>query len=220
MYNLNGGGERRAGLRYNNGPQKTLLSTFRNPSNDPESQVVGPTTKRTTRASSRAKGASTKNDCSSGGEDEISGFNPPSVTTSPRGARIRRRIPVPETSHNNGMDDQDGYADIDDFDVPAQARPKPKALAKLPEDIVPTNWKSTKERDEETQRLLRERNSARVNPQHIRGAGFDTNSARPTLGSSWDKGPGKKKLGATYKKKSVAQPRQCLPMPTVLCTCF
>lgn len=201
MYDLSNGKQRRTGLGIRGGPANALLSTFRGPS---ESQV----------ANSNKGGPAESGWSPAEEEDEISSSKAPFVLTEPC---IRRRTPAPETSHD-GMDDHDG-PDTDNFATPVQTRSRSKAVACLREDgdIVPTTWKSTttKERDEETQRLLKKTNSARVNPQHISGARFDVDSVRQIPGPSWDKGPkGKNKSKTTYRKKPIIQSRQYMSIPT------
>lgn len=213
MYNLNGTGKRKVGQSYHNVPQKALHSTIRGSPDDSEPQAAKLASKRMTRASGAN---SAKNDWSSDGEDEISSTKAPSVTTSPRGTRIRRRTPIPETKRDNEMDDHDDFVDIDKFTTPAQTRTRSQALASVREegDIIPTAWKTKKERDEETQRLLKEKNSARVNPQYMSGAGFNAESVRKAPKPSWAQVP--KRKPKTYKTKSVVQPRQCLPISAML----
>lgn len=210
MYNLKAK-PRRTGLEFGNGPSESLLSTFREPSIDSEPHI--------------AKSAKGENGWLLE-EDEISSSKAPSVSTSPRGARIRQ-TPVPETSHDSGMDDCDDFVDIDNFATPAQTKTRSKALASMYEDgdITPTAWKSTAEHNKETQRLLREKNLARVNPQHVRGAGFDVDSVRntppgATLGPNWDKGPsGKKKKSTTYARKQIVRPRKYCPCHALRACC-
>lgn len=189
MYNLNTKKQRRAGLGRDH-PTDSLLTNSRGSlSTNPEPYVTKPT-----------KGDSAGNG-SSAEEDEISSYKAPSVSTSPRGARRR---PVSETNHGSGMHDHDGFVDIDNFATPVQAR----AGTHRDEDINQTTWKSRKkEHDEETQRLLRAKNSTRVNPQHVSGAAFNVGSVRQTPGISWDKGPSGKKKSKTYLRKSVVRPR-------------
>lgn len=191
MYNLNTKKQRRAGLGRGDCPTDSLLTNFRSPSINPEPHATKPT------RGNSGNGSSAE-------EDEISSCKAPSVTTSPRGTRNRRR-PVSETNHGSGMHDHDGFVDIDNFATPVQARVSTHG----DEDINQTTWKSNKkEHDEETQRLLRAKNSTRVNPQHVSGAAFDVGSVRQTPGASWDKGPsGKKKSKTTYGRKSVVWPR-------------
>lgn len=206
MYNFNTRGRRKAGLGFRDGPSDSLLSTFRNPSIGSKAQIAN-----------SAKGDSVEVGWLSAEEDEISNPKAPSVSTSPRGARIHCRTPVPETSYDCGMDDHGDFVDIDDFTTPVQTRTRSKAIPRMCEDgdITPTIWKSSKEHDEETLRLLRERNSSRVNPQHVRGAGFNVESVRQIPGVSWDKGPnGKKKSKAIYGRKPTVQSRQYSLMST------
>lgn len=191
MHHLDTKKPRRVGLGLSNGPTRSLLTNFRRgPSIGSESHVA-----------KSNQGDSPGND-SSTEEDEISSSRAPSVSTSPRGARRS----VPEMS---GMDGHDDFVDIDSFATPVQTRARPKALASVREneDINPTTWKLRKEHDEETQRLLKAKNSTRVNPQHVSGAAFDVDSVRQAPGASWDKGPsGKKKSKVTYGKKPVVRP--------------
>lgn len=190
MYNLDTKKQRKAGLGLSNGPTHSLLTNFRRgPSIGSESHVAKLT-----------KGDSPGNN-SSAEEDEISSSRAPSVSTSPRGAR--RLVP------GNGMDSHSDFVDIDSYATPVQTRTRSKALASVREneDINPTIWKLREAHDEETQRLLRAKNSTRVNPQHVSGAAFNVDSVRQAPGISWDKGPsGKKKPKATYGRKSVVRP--------------
>lgn len=193
MYHLDTKKQRKAGLGLSNRPTHSLLANFRK----------GPSIGSESRVAKSTKGDSPGN--GSAEEDEISSSRAPSVSTSPRGAR---RL-VPETNHGNGMDDD--FVDIDSFTTPVQTRTRSKALASVREneDINPTIWKSRETHDEETQRLLRAKNSTRVNPQHVSGAAFDVDSVRKAPGTSWDRGPnGKKKSKVTtYGKRPVVRPR-------------
>lgn len=213
MYDLEAKSQRRTGLGFRNGPPEPLLSTFRKPSVDSEPHIA-----------KSAKGDSAGNGWLPSEEDEISGSKALSISTSPRGTHIRR-TPVPETSHDSGMDDRDDFVDIDSFATPVQTKTRSKTLAGMREDgdITPTTWKLTAERNKETQRLLREKNLVRVNPQYGRAVGFDFDSVRKAPvaapGASWDKGPGVKKKSATYGRRPVARSRKYCPCHALRAYC-
>lgn len=209
------------GLTARNGPKSHLLSTFPKPSSNSEPPVaeIG--------ASGRTNGGSTRGDSS---EDELGSSKAPSVTTSPRG-RIRRPTPAPETGYDGdeGMNNDD-YADIDDFSTPKQPiteSSQPHLKLRGGGDITPTVFKTGKaptleEREQETQRMLRENSKGRINPQHMRGAGYDVDTVRQqerrAPPSSWDTGKHKKKQN-TYAGRS-ARPRMYLVIILVNCAAY
>ncbi|KAH0608886.1 uncharacterized protein H6S33_001114 [Morchella sextelata] len=221
------GGKRRVGMRATDGPKGSLLSTFRNPTGGLESRD---TNKKKMGTSGQSNGfASGGNgsfinfeDEEDDEEEEVTSTRAPSVTGSSQGARAR----LPTSSLSTKVSDElgDVYCDVEDFPTPKQPKAKsllgnlsddtPFADEQRRGDIKPTVWKSknTKEKEDEewrkeTQMLLRENEKRRMNPQHIRGAGFDTEGVKKMakktpVGSGWDTGPTKKKL-STYKRKAT-----------------
>lgn len=213
-------------MRATDGPKGSLLSTFRN-STDLESRDTN--TKKTGTSGQNSRFASEDTgslvnfeDEEDDEDDELTSTRAPPITGSSQSARARLPTTSPSTKVSDELEDV--YCDVEDFSTPKQPKTKsllgnlsdddtPLADEQRSGDIKPTVWKSknTKEKEDEewkkqTQIMLREKERRRMNPQHIRGAGFDTEGVKkmakkPLLGSGWDMGPTKKKP-STYKRKT------------------
>ncbi|KAI5847137.1 RTC4-like domain-containing protein [Morchella snyderi] len=222
------GGKRRVGMRATDGPKGSLLSTFRNPTGGLEFQNTNKGGMGTSGQSSGFVSGGNDSlinfvDEEDDEEEELTSTRAPSVTGSSQGARAR--LPTSSLSTGVGGELEDVYCDVEDFPTPKQ--PKAKFLLGNLSDndtlstdeqqsgnIKPTVWKSknTKGNEDEewrkeTEMMLREKEKGRMNPQHIRGAGFDTEGVKKMakktlLGSRWETGSIKKKP-PTYKRKAT-----------------